>query len=201
MAAVDRGRPSLPPDWARTTRLEAEMAMRTEQRVTASYRSLTTRVTALANYRARMADVRGLERLLRSLPQRDAALGGKRPEVVVALAAVIEERLDAARRLQLDRDRWALRAPDFQKYQLDIAGPLAIFARLKPPLEDIKALSGSTAAAPDGAGAGRGRHLEAHRARGAARGARAARMRSSSAPCSSRPTRRRFAARPRWRAT
>ena len=146
MAAVDRGRPSLPPEWARRTRLEAGMAMRAEQRITASYRSLTARVTAMANYRARMADVRGLERLLRSLPQRDAALGGKRPEVVVSLAAVIEERLDAARRLQLDRDRWALRAHDFQRYQLDIAGPLAILARLKPTLEDIKALSGTTAA-------------------------------------------------------
>src|SRR5688572_4892411 len=78
MAAVDRGRSSLPPDWAKATRLEAGLAMRAEQRITASYRSLTARVTAMANYRARMADVRGLERLLRSLPQRDAALGGKR---------------------------------------------------------------------------------------------------------------------------
>ena len=38
MATVDRGRPALPPDWAKTTRLEAEMAMRAEQRVDASYR-------------------------------------------------------------------------------------------------------------------------------------------------------------------
>jgi hypothetical protein len=146
MAAVDRERPSLPLDWATTTRLEAELAMRAEQRVNAAYRSLTSRVKSLADYRARMADVRGLERLLQSLPHRDAALGGKRPEVVMSLAAIVEERLDAARRLQLVRDRWALRAPDFQRYQLDIAAPLAIFARLKPTLEDIKALSGSTAA-------------------------------------------------------
>jgi len=146
MAAVDHAGPSLPPDWARTTRLEAEVAMRAEQRINAAYKSLTTRVTAIADYRARMADVRGLERLLQSLPQRDAVLGGKRPEVLPSLAATIEERLDAARRLQLARDRWAMRAPAFQRYQLDIAGPLAIFARLKPTLEDIKSLSGSTAA-------------------------------------------------------
>lgn len=146
MAGVDRGRPALPPDWARATRLEAETAMRAEQRIDASYRTLTVRVTTIANYRARMADVRGLDRLIRSLSQRDAALGGKRPDVVASLVAAVEEKLDAARRLQLARDRWALRAPIFQQYQLDIAASLVLFARLKPALEDIKALSGSTAA-------------------------------------------------------
>ena len=145
MATVDRGRPVLPPDWARTTRMEAEMAMRAEQRVDATYRSFTARITSIASYRARMADVRGLERLLQSLPQRDAALGARRPDVVQSLAAAIEEKLDGARRLQLARDRWALRAPDFQRYQLDVATSLTLFAQLKPILEDIKALSGSTA--------------------------------------------------------
>jgi len=125
--------------------MEAEMAMRAEQRVDATYRSFTARITSIASYRARMADVRGLERLLQSLPQRDAALGARRPDVVQSLAAAIEEKLDGARRLQLARDRWALRAPDFQRYQLDVATSLTLFAQLKPILEDIKALSGSTA--------------------------------------------------------
>jgi hypothetical protein len=147
MASIDSGRASLPPEWASAKRLEAEMAMRAEQRVDASYRSLTARLTGLATYRARMADVRGLERLLQSLPQRDAELGAKRPDMIQTLAAAIEEKLDAARRLQLARDRWALRAADFQRYQLDVAVPLALFARLKPLLEDIKSLSGSTAVA------------------------------------------------------
>jgi hypothetical protein len=147
MASVDRGRAALPPEWATKTRLEAEMAMRAEQRVDASYRSLSTRLTSLATYRARMADIRGLERLLHSLPERDAELGAKRPDMIQMLAAAIEEKLDAARRLQLARDRWALRAADFQRYQLDVAVPLALFTRLTPVLEDIKALSGSTAVA------------------------------------------------------
>jgi hypothetical protein len=146
MAAVDRGRASLPPDWARTMRLEAETAMRIEQTVDASYRALTAQITSAATYRARMGDVRALERLLHSLPQRNAVLGGRRPDVFASLVATIEERLEAARRLQLARDRWALRAPVFQQYQLAIAVPLALFAQLKPALEDIKALSGSTAA-------------------------------------------------------
>jgi len=146
MASVDRGRPSLPPDWATSTRLEAELAMRAEQRVDASYRSLMTRMTSLASYQASLADVRSLERLLRSIPARDAALGSKRPAVVATIVASIEEKLDAARRLQLARDRWEMRAPVFRQYQVDIAPTLDLLSRLKPALEDIKALAGSTAA-------------------------------------------------------
>jgi hypothetical protein len=147
MAAVDRGRPSLPPEWATATRLEAETAMRAEQRIDASYRSLTQRVTSLASYHASMADVHALERLSQSMPARDAALGGKRPEVVASIVAVIEEKLDAARRLRLARDRWTLRAPLFTQYQRDIGPSLDLLSRLKPALEDIKSLAGSTAAA------------------------------------------------------
>jgi hypothetical protein len=147
LAGIDRGRPVLPADWATATRYEAEMAMRAEQRTDQSYRSLTATLLTQANRRARFADVRGLERLLRSIPQRDATLGAKRPEAVAALVAAVEEKLDSARRLQLARDRWALRAPAFEHYQTHLAGPLMLFVQLEPALENIKALSGSTPAA------------------------------------------------------
>src|SRR5438874_4807735 len=122
------------------------MAMRGEQRVDSSYRALMTRVSNIAGYQASLADVRALERLLRSIPARDAALGSKRPDVVASMVAAVEAKLDAARRLQLARDRWSLRAPAFRQYQADIAPSLTLLARLKPALEDIKALAGSTAA-------------------------------------------------------
>jgi hypothetical protein len=60
------------------------------------------------------------------------------------LIAAIEEKLDAARRLRLARDRWLMRAPDFQQYRVAIRGPLDLFAQLRPALEDIKSLAGST---------------------------------------------------------
>src|SRR5437867_2852783 len=144
MAGIDRGRPSLPDTWATATRLEAEMAMRAEQHVDQSYRSLSAVLLVQATRRARIADVRGLEALLRSIPQRDAALGARRPQTVSSLVAAIEEKLDAARRLQLARDRWAMRAPAFDHYKLDIARSLYLFTQLQPALENIKALSGST---------------------------------------------------------
>jgi hypothetical protein len=71
-------------------------------------------------------------------------LGSKRPDAVAGIVAAIEDRLDAARRLQLERDRWALRAPAFEHYQADVAAPLNLFTQLQPALESIKALSGST---------------------------------------------------------
>jgi hypothetical protein len=56
----------------------------------------------------------------------------------------VEVRLDAARRLQLARDRWALRAPEFRQYRLAIKVPLDLFARMAPALEQIKSLAGSS---------------------------------------------------------
>src|SRR5262249_6570668 len=93
---------------------------------------------------ARLADVRGLERLLTQIQARDEELGRKRPETVNALVAAVEEKLDAARRLQLARDRWTMRQPEFRQYDVAISAPIDLFARLKPALENIKALSGSS---------------------------------------------------------
>ena len=81
--------------------------------------------------------------LLTRIRVRDAALGSKRPEAVEALVAAIKAKLDAARQLQLARDRWALRAPDLRIYRLAIRAPMDLFAGLKAPLEDIKELAGS----------------------------------------------------------
>jgi hypothetical protein len=98
---------------------------------------------ASANRQARLANVRGLEQLLRGIPQRDAALGTRRPDAVNALVTAVEAKLDAARRLRLARDRWALRAPVLDRYRMEIREPMVLFAQLAPSLEGIKALSGS----------------------------------------------------------
>ena len=53
-------------------------------------------------------------------------------------------------RLQLARGSIrAAQAPIFQKYRVEMTSPIDLFARLTPPLEDIKALSGSTPEALD----------------------------------------------------
>ena len=143
VASIDRAKASLPADWAAATRADAADAIRVEEQLDRSYRALTARTMAVANQRARIADVPGLERLLLSIPNRDAALGAKRPDSVAALVAEVEAKLDAARQLQLARDRWALRAPDLRKYRLAIGTPMDLFSELQVPLESIKSLAGS----------------------------------------------------------
>jgi len=89
---------------------------------------------------------RGLERLMRVIPQRDAALGGRRPDAVNALVTAVQAKLDAARQLRLARDRFALRAPVLAEYGLAISTPMGLFYQLTPSLEGVKALAGSSPA-------------------------------------------------------
>jgi hypothetical protein len=144
IASIDRDKDALPADWASGTRAETEAALHAESRMDRAYQSLTARTMTTANRRARLVDVRGLERLLRGIPQRDAALGAKRPEAVNSLIEAVQAKLDLARQVQLARDRWALRAPEYRQYRVAIRMPLDLFSRLTPSLEDIKALSGSS---------------------------------------------------------
>jgi hypothetical protein len=148
-AAVDsleHGKAAVPADWADATLAATKAQIGHELAVDRTYQMLTKRMIVVAEQRARSADVRGLQRLLVRIQQRDAALGAARPDAVTALVSAVEARLDAARQLRLARDRWALRAPDLQKYRLAIAAPVDLLAGLKPALEDIKALAGSTPA-------------------------------------------------------
>ena len=146
IAAIDREKASLPPAWAAAVRADARAEIARELRLDRSYRSMTTRMMALASWRASRADVRGVDRVLKGIQLWDAALGGKRPDVVSSLVAAVQAKLDAARQLQLTRDRYALRAPMLAQYRAAIVAPIELFAQLKPALESVKELSGSAPA-------------------------------------------------------
>jgi hypothetical protein len=143
VAAIDRGRGALPAGWVATTRAEVQVEIAKELKLDRSYQALTTRMMTLASRRARQADVRGLARVVRAIHQRDAALGTKRPDTVKALLEAVQAKLDAARQLQLARERFARRAPALRRYRLAIRAPMDLFTLLKPSLEAVKALSGS----------------------------------------------------------
>jgi hypothetical protein len=144
LASIDRERESLPGDWVSATRPTVEAALSTELRVDHAYRLLAETVMAAADRRSKAADVRGIERLLSRVQLRDRELGGRRPEAVRSLVAAVEAKLDAARRLRLARDRWEIRLPIFAAYGTAIRAPIALFGQLKPALEDIKSLAGSS---------------------------------------------------------
>ena len=63
------------------------------------------------------ADVGGIERLVASVLKTDDRLGRRRPQMTAALLATLDGRLDAARRLRLARDAWALRRDALVDYQ------------------------------------------------------------------------------------
>jgi hypothetical protein len=146
---IDRNATTLPSAWLDDTRIAIKTQITRELEVDRHYQSLGTRMLGVAQVRARNADVRGVQRVLERIHERDDELGGERPDAVNALVAAVEEQLDAARRLRLARDRWALRQPAFQRYQLAIASAVARLIRLQPSLEDIKTLAGSGPAALD----------------------------------------------------
>jgi hypothetical protein len=138
---------ALPAAWAASARAELEAAIRAEQQVDTAYRAMTRGILMIADRRAKAGDVRGVERLLSRIQQRDQDLGFSRPEAVNALVAAVEAKLDATRRLRLARDRWELRLPVLVEYGAAIRAPIALFGQLKPALEDIKSLAGSSPAA------------------------------------------------------
>ena len=144
LTALDRDAAALPSDWVAATRTVTRTQFDSERRVDRAYQSLTARILGLADARAKAADVRSLARLVDRVRVNDRELGGQRPDTVAALIAAVEARLDAARRLQLARDRWALRAPEFRQYRLAIKASLDLFAALEPSLQQIKLLAGSS---------------------------------------------------------
>jgi len=138
-----KNNPSVPTEWVTATSTNVTQAVATEARIDRNYESLSRRLLRLADLRAHEGDVRALERLVTRVHTNDNLLGNARPDVVTSLVAAIEDKLDAARRLQLARDRFALRAPVLARYRLAIRVPLEQFAALKSALEDIKSLAGT----------------------------------------------------------
>lgn len=141
---LDHEAASLPAEWAASTRATTKAALDADRRVDRSYQAMIRRLTAVADMRARAADVRGVSRLLARLVRNDEALGRQRPDVVTEAIDAIQQRLDSARKLRLARDRWAARLPALRHYRTAMDDSLGILRGIEGPLADIKELSGST---------------------------------------------------------
>lgn len=144
LGTLEREAASLDSSWAWTTRVAVKAMVDTEMAIDRLYQNLTQRVLSSAQQRARLGDVKGVQTILRDLPATDKAMGAKRPEAVAALVAAVQDQLDSAQRLRLARDRWLLKSDEYKKYEFIVASPLKKLQALKPALEDIKALAGST---------------------------------------------------------
>jgi hypothetical protein len=126
-------------------RMRVAARLREEREVEIAYARLASTAGAVASRRAAQADVRSVERLIARVRHDDARLGQKRPARVAALLAALQDRLDAARRLQLARDQWSLKIVAFRNYRRAMTDPLRDLQQMSVGLDDIKRLAGPPA--------------------------------------------------------
>lgn len=139
---IDDHAPSLPPEIGTTVRARLAADIDREVGIERSYELLSRTLMARADSRAAAADVRGVEVVLRDAHRRDEALGRQRPDTVRALVTLIEARLADARRLRLARDQWKVREATYRRYEGSVRRTLEALDRVRPLLDEIKALAG-----------------------------------------------------------
>src|SRR5262249_47956809 len=142
---IDRSAGSAPAASLAAAREFAARRLADELKAEQAYSTLAHDLTTRAALQAQRADVRGLERLIQSVPARDATLGRKRPDQVRTLIATLQEQLDAARRLRLARDQWRMRGAAYRAYSRLVRMPMADLDAMRSGLEDIKRLAGPDA--------------------------------------------------------
>lgn len=143
-AALSRPGLGLAADRLVSLRRDVDGRLSVERAVDRAYTRLATEVTRRSRAAAARADVRGVERALSGIAARDRALGGQRPERVSAILAALQADLDAARRLRLARDQWALKAVAYRSYRRSVAPSMSQLTLMAGGLDDIKRLAGPT---------------------------------------------------------
>lgn len=144
LGTIERNTAAIDNSWAWTTRAAVRSMIDQEAAVDRLYQGLTRRYLSYAEQRAKLGDVRAIQNVLTQIPSDDKQMGGRRPEAVAALVGAVQEQLDAAQKVRLARDRWLLKSEDYRKYNLAVSPYLQKLQALKPALEDIKSLAGST---------------------------------------------------------
>jgi hypothetical protein len=128
--------------WAEPLRARVAMSIAVEERTDRAYSALTRSSLVRADRSARAADVTGVERAVRSALRADDRLGQRRPQEMASLLAMMDAKLDAARRLRLARDSFAAREVNLDRYRRAVAEPLATIAASRGALDEIRRLAG-----------------------------------------------------------
>jgi len=128
--------------WTATMSSRARLALAIEERTSRGYEVLTRTALQGADRSARAADVTGVERTIRRAMADDDRLGQRRPQEMASLLAELDLKLDAARRLRLARDSWAMRAEAVRQFRAALAEPLSMLNASRPALDEIRRLAG-----------------------------------------------------------
>jgi hypothetical protein len=141
-ALVPNGADGAPHAWVDAAKIRATMQLMAEREVDKAYANLSARTLSRARERARRADVRAIDGLLRAVLAADEKLGRARPGEVAALLVAIDGEKSAAQRLRLARDAWSMRVGALRAYRRKVNGPVERLTRLKAWLEDVRQLAG-----------------------------------------------------------
>ena len=128
--------------WASALYGRVSSDLTAELKVEKSYKDLASSTIAAVAPRAARGDVNGVQAIVHTVLATDDRLGRKRPQETAALLALLDLRLDDARRIRLARDAWAMRLGAFEAYRRAIGPSLDELRHLKRPLEEIRELSG-----------------------------------------------------------
>jgi hypothetical protein len=129
-------------EWVSLAMARASAELAAERQVDRVYSLLAKRTLTQASDRARRADVRGIDALIRTVLKADTRLGRARPNEIAALLVAVDAQKSAAQRLRLARDAWSLRAGIVAEYRRQLAPTLDRLTRLKSWLEDVRELAG-----------------------------------------------------------
>jgi hypothetical protein len=132
--------------WTTSLNARVSASIATEERATRGYETLTKTTLQGADQYARSADVTGVERVIRRALAEDDRLGQRRPQEMASLLAMLDTKLDAARRLRLARDNWAVRAQAIRAFRTSMAEPMSLMRLSKTSLDEIRRLAGPTPA-------------------------------------------------------
>jgi hypothetical protein len=141
-AVVEALEPLTGERWAAALRARASADLGLELRTEQAYSDLIAKTMVASDQRARLADVKAIEKLVRNVLEADDRLGRRRPQATAALLATLDGRLADARRLRLERDAFAARMRILRAYRSDINDALETFREASPGLEEIRALAG-----------------------------------------------------------
>jgi hypothetical protein len=147
VGTIDVHAATLPVGWVTTTRGRAARALAYEAAVDARLDRLRAGALASVDRLAVRADVRAVEKLVKTVRDDAAALSKDRAAEVQALLDTLHERLDATRRLRLALDQWEQKADALRAYQRTVDKQIRELSQEQQTLEDIRTLAGSPARA------------------------------------------------------
>ncbi len=142
-AVLDSLQPGAPADsWMASLHGRASAELAAEVKIDQAYAELSKRTLTRAAWYSERVNVRGLESLVQSVIAEDATLQRARPADMAGLLAVLDARIDGARRLRLARDAWVLRSALLRSYWGDVRQGLDRLLGVRQWLTDVRQLAG-----------------------------------------------------------